>query len=355
VWSVVSRSEVHAVSRASGARLVVVVIVLLAVGPAACGDDSREDTSRPTTTTAPAGSTSPGSDCEDGMFGERRYILCTSTQDERQGLVVALHGRPSPAEELQEGTEIHQIGAEHGLAVVYPQGIDARWGDDTFTSPNRPAGDEDVVFLERLIAELRQDPRIDREPIGMVGFSNGASMALRYAAERPTDVRAVVAVAGQLPLDPAIRPTGRVPLLEVYGTADPIAPFNTGQPQSPGRGPQDPTPTLSTPETVAAFVSMAGGAVSHQGPEEVDADPADGTRVRIERWVDGVGTVAVLLAIVDGGHTWPSARGQFTGGGLGLISKDIDASADAIAFILDPDAVGQKLSSDADLGEVIPR
>jgi polyhydroxybutyrate depolymerase len=330
---------VHAVSRAGGARLTVVVIALLAVGLAACGDDSGEDTSGATTTTAAAGSTSSESTCEDGTFGGRRYILCTSTQAERQGLVVALHGRPSPPEELEQGTELHQIGAEHGLAVVYPQGIDARWGDDTFTSPNRPAGDEDVVFLERLIAELRQDPRIDHEPIGIVGFSNGASMALRYAAERPTDVRAVV-VAGQLPLDPAIRPTGRVPLLEVYGTADPLAPFDTGQPQTPGRGPQDPTPTLSTPETVAAFVSMAGGAVGHEGPEEVDPDPGDGTRLRIERWVDGAGTVAVLLAVVDGGHTWPSARGQFTGGGLGLISKDIDASADAIAFILDPDAVG---------------
>jgi polyhydroxybutyrate depolymerase len=274
------------------------------------------------------------------MLGKRRYILCTSTQEEPQGLVVALHGRPSPPEELQQGTELHRVGAEHGLAVVYPQGMDARWGDDTFTSPSRPAGDEDVVFLDRLIAELRQDPRIDRGPIGVVGFSNGGNMALRYAAERPTDVRAVVAVAGQLPRDPAIRPTGRVPLLEVYGTADPVAPFDTGLPQTPDRGPRGPTPTLSTPETVAAFVSMAEGAVSHEGPAEVDPDPADGTRVRIERWVDAAGTVAVLLAVVDGGHTWPSARGQFTGGGFGPISKDIDASRDAIAFVLDPDAVG---------------
>jgi hypothetical protein len=130
-----------------------------------------------------------------------------------------------------------------------------------------------------------------------------------------------------------------VPLLEVYGTADAVNPFDTGVPETPGRGPRDPTPTLSTPGTLAAFVSTAVGAVDHEGPEETDPDPADGTRIRTERWVDENGTVAVLRAVVDG-QTWPSARGEFSGGGFGAISRDIDASVDAIAFVLDPDAVG---------------
>jgi hypothetical protein len=60
---------------------------------------------------------------------------------------------------------------------------------------------------------------------------------------------------------------------------------------------------------VAAFVSMASGAVTHGGPEEVDPDPDDETRVSTERWVDEEGMVAVLRTVVDGGHTWPSALG----------------------------------------------
>lgn len=347
MWSRVSRSVVPAsTSRTNGCtaggRFAVIAVVLLAVGLTACGDDGGDSAggSGGSATTGPAPSTSLESDCEHGTLGERRYILCTSARQEGQGLVVALHARPSSAEEMQEGTELHRIAAEHGLAVVYPQGVDARWGDDTFTSSDRPAGDEDVVFLDGLIAKLREDTRIDDEPIGVVGFSNGASMALRYAAERPGDVGAVVAVAGQLPRDPAVRPSGRVPLLDVHGTADAITPFDTGVPETPGRGPRDLTPTLSAPDTVAAFLSMAVGAVDHKGPVEVDPDPADGTRIRTERWVDGEGTVAVLRAVIDGGHTWPSARGQFSGGGFGAISQDIDATADAIAFVLDPDAVG---------------
>jgi polyhydroxybutyrate depolymerase len=317
-------------------------VVLLVIGPA-CGDDAGDagaGGSGEAATTAPARSTSVESTCEDGALGERRFILCTSARQEVQGLVVALHARLSSAGEMQQGTELHRVAAEHGLAVAYPQGVDARWGDDTFTSPGRPSGDEDVVFLDGLIAELRDDTRIDDEPVGVIGFSNGASMALRYAAERPAEVTAVVAVAGQLPRDPAIRPSGRVPLLEVYGTADAVNPFDAGVPETPGRGPRDRTPTLSTPDTVAAFVSMAVGAVDYEGPAEADPDPADGTRIRTERWVDGEGTVAVLRAVVDGGHTWPSARGDFSGGGFGAISQDIDATAEAIAFVLDPDAVG---------------
>jgi polyhydroxybutyrate depolymerase len=312
--------------------------VLLAVALAACGDDGTADPGGPTATTG-ADEASPA-DCERGALGERPYILCTSGADEGQGLVIALHGRPSSAEELQQGTELHVLAAEGGLAVVYPQGVDAGWGDDPFSTPSRPAGDEDVVYLDRLVAELRQDPRIGSEPIGILGYSNGAGMALRYAAERPDMVRAVVAVAGQLARDPAVRPSARVPLLVVHGTADPVTPFDNGLADTPDRGPRDPTPTLSTPDTVAAFVSMASGAVTHSGPEEVDPDPDDETRVSTERWVDEEGTVAVLRAVVDGGHTWPSARGKFSGGGFGPISQDIDASADAIAFVIDPDAVG---------------
>jgi hypothetical protein len=54
----------------------------------------------------------------------------------------------------------------------------------------------------------------------------------------------VVSAAGQLPRDPAVAPTGRVPLLEVYGSADPLGPYGTGIPAPIARAPGDPTPPL---------------------------------------------------------------------------------------------------------------
>lgn len=314
--------------------------LLLASLLTSCGGGEGDDASAgrtATTADADATTTTVGTDpsCGDGVFDGRAYILCTPGDGPGDGLVVALHGRGSSAAEMRAATELETSATERGLAVVYPDGLDGGWGDDTLVTPDRPAGDEDVRFLDALIESLRSDPGVDGGPVGVVGFSNGASMALRYATARPDGVRAVVSVAGQLPRDTAIRPAGRVPLLEIYGTADPLRPYHTGIPAPPVREPGSPTPTLSTPETVAAFV----GAADHEGPAATDPDPADGTTLSTERWTDGQGTLAVLHTIVGGGHTWPSAHASFTGGErFGPVSTDLDASAAAVAFVVDPDA-----------------
>lgn len=287
--------------------------------------------------TSTTSSTTPGSaipTCEDTTLVERHVIVCTAEAAAEQGLIVALHGRGSSAEELRAVTELDRYAAEEGFAVAYPDALDGGWGDDTFTTPSRPAGDEDVRFLDDLIAALRSEPGIDGRPVGVVGFSNGGSMAMRYAAERPDDLRAVVAVAGQLPRDPAVRPTRPVPLLAMYGTADPLRSYDAGIPDPPHREPGQPTPTLSTPETVAAFVATAPSS-SPGEPTESDADPADGTRLRTERWADDARTTVVFHTLVDAGHTWPSAHAPQPEA-YGVVSGEIDASAEAIRFIVDP-------------------
>jgi len=293
-------------------------------------------TATTTTTTTEAGAAALAAPtCEDGTFDERAYILCTAGSGDEQPLVLALHGRGSSPEEMQTMTGLDQLAATtEGAAVVYPAGVDQGWGDDTFTTPDRPAGDEDVVFLDGLVAELQADPRIADGPVGVVGFSNGASMALRYGSARPEAVTGIVAVAGQLPRDPAIRPTAPVPLLLVYGTADPVRSYDDGIPDDPARRPGDPTPTLPTIDAITAFVDVApGAAADHTGPEESDPDPADATRLRTEVWTGDDGTPIVLHAIVGGGHTWPGATGPGRPD-FGAVSTDLAASEVGLAFLL---------------------
>lgn len=51
--------------------------------------------------------------------------------------------------------------------------------------------------LDRVVAQLRRDPRLGRLPLGLFGASTGASAALAVAAERQRDVVAVVARSGR--------------------------------------------------------------------------------------------------------------------------------------------------------------
>jgi polyhydroxybutyrate depolymerase len=230
-------------------------------------------------------------------------------------------------------TALDAAAGAAGMTVVFPESLDGGWGDDPFTTPTRPTGGEDVAFLDRLVDELHGDGRIAAGPPALVGFSNGASMALRYAAEHPAGVRAVVSVAGELPRDPAVRPMGPVPLLAVYGSADPVRSATAGIPASPGRRPGDPTPTLPIADTVAAFVASLPDPVADP-PVERDPHPGDGTSVRRQRWTGRDGTPVELHTVVGGGHTWPSARGPVPGGErFGAVSRDLDATALAVAFV----------------------
>lgn len=303
-------------------RLPALLVALAVAIGCGGGSDAGGGEERPAAPAAPT--------CTPGTLDGRTYELCTPggrPVEDAGGLVVALHGRGGSAAEMRSMTALDLPAAAADLAVVYPDGLDGGWGDDTFATPARPGGDEDVRFLDALADDLAPG-----DPVALVGFSNGASMALRYAAERPARVRAVVAVAGQLPRDPAVRPTGRVPLLAVYGDADPVRPFGSGIAEPAARAPGGPTPTLPTPDTVAAFA----GAATHAGPQPSDADPGDGTTVLTERWTDGDGTVAVLRTVVGGGHTWPSSPTPAPAG-FGLVSRDVDASAEAVRFVTEGD------------------
>jgi polyhydroxybutyrate depolymerase len=311
-----------------------IVAALTVLWRGSAGSPATDD---PVPTTAVARAVPPP--CEERVVAGRTTILCRPAGD-GEGLVVVLHARGSSAREMQAVSGLEAVAVPSRLAVVYAAGLDGGWGDDPFTAPDRPAGDEDVVFLDRLIAQVSADAHLPAAPVALVGFSNGAGMALRYAAERPGRVRAVVSVAGQLARHPAVRPSHPVPLLQISGTADPIRSYDGGMPGPPERRPGMPTPTLSTPATVAAFVAPLASP-RHEGPLDADPDPTDGTRLRTERWTGADGTTVVVRTIVGGGHTWPSARAPLAAGErYGVVSRDVDASAEAVPFILAASAPG---------------
>ncbi|MYS78336.1 hypothetical protein GTY88_49145, partial [Streptomyces sp. SID5926] len=159
----------------------------------------------------------------------------------------------------------------------------------------------------------------------VAGFSNGGSMALRMAAERPALLAGAASVSGQFPTgDAAVEPTGPVPVMVVYGADDPVRPL-AGLP-SPPPDPEEPIlPTRSARDSAAAFAA-AGGA----------GEPVTRQEQGYERTVWRLGNEAPggsrrpggtvqLLVVDDAGHTWPGSTVP-PPEGFGPVSRALDAT-----------------------------
>ncbi|MDA0567456.1 prolyl oligopeptidase family serine peptidase [Streptomonospora sp. S1-112] len=247
-------------------------------------------------------------------------------------VVVALHGKGSSPRDMAETTGLTEAAAEEGLGVVYPAGLHGGWGDHREPTALRPDPEADMDFLRALVAELVAEHGADPDRVYLAGQSNGANMALRAAAEEPGLFAAVASVAGQLGAVPEPQePEGGVPLLYVYGTADPLRPY-AGLPDPPAPSPDFPEPpiaSISAPATVEAF-ARAAGAEEGRTRRLPDRDPGDGTRVDLTHWrTDDDGRQVAFYRVAGGGHSWPGGSTRHADV-QGPISQDFSA-ADAIA------------------------
>jgi len=92
-----------------------------------------------------------------------------------------------------------------------------RWNDGS-TRPGDPvhSDPDDVAFLDAVIAHAIAHGQADAHRIYLTGFSNGAAMAFRYAAERPGTLAAVALLAGYC-----------------HVVSNPISPWDTVRQRSP--------------------------------------------------------------------------------------------------------------------------
>jgi polyhydroxybutyrate depolymerase len=111
---------------------------------------------------------------------------------------------------------------------------------------------DDVAYLDAIVEDVAKKAPLDRSRVYALGHSNGAFMAHRWACERPSEVAAIVALAGVPWSDPA-RCTGHdVSVLQVHGDADKVIDFAGGK--SFGNG----EPYPSADSAVAAWAARDG-------------------------------------------------------------------------------------------------
>ncbi|MCE7949207.1 MAG: hypothetical protein DYG88_17445 [Chloroflexi bacterium CFX4] len=86
---------------------------------------------------------------------------------------------------------------------------------------------EALVYLDSLIAGIKQRYTVDDTRLVMLGFSQGASMAYAYMLAEPTRLRGVVSLGGFIPgylTKQIIPPLGNLPVLILHGTEDDVIP-----------------------------------------------------------------------------------------------------------------------------------
>lgn len=238
------------------------------------------------------------------------------------GLVLNLHGAGMTGADQAALTGYNGVADQFGFVVAYPDGIDMSWADGRGASIPDRQGVDDVGFLGALIERLSRDYGIAPGRVFVTGMSAGAFMANRLACDRADLISAIVPVAGTLGSGVPCAPSRPVSVLEIFGTADPVVPYNGGPMVGRG-GPSDIVAAPAMAERWRAINGCPGPLVSAPPTGEVRRMTAAGC---------AGGTEVTLLRIDGGGHTWPAGRMALPAAMVGPTSFAVDATQASAQF-----------------------
>ncbi len=230
---------------------------------------------------------------------------------DRMPLVLVFHGAGGSPELAAHATRFSEQADRWGFLVAYPEGLRpdpdkppdflrnvACWNNGSGFGYAAQAGVDDVGFVARLLDVLLRQQPIDPRRVFATGFSNGAGMACRAAAELSLRIAGVAPVSGHLWIDTP--PRIPRPMLAICGDADPIHPLEGGPVATPWGQLMDLPPAR---ETVRRWAGWCGCQTT---PTLVREDSAAREFVFEPA---GPGAADVRWVIVKGcGHTWPGGR-----------------------------------------------
>jgi len=229
----------------------------------------------------------------------RREYLVHLPESYRSGAAMAVvfmfHGSGGSIESDLKGTGWVREGEQEGFVTVFPNGFPDEngmrvWNDGP---PPRRSDADDVQFTRAMLDDLAKRLRVDRSRVFAVGFSNGAGLTFRLAAELNDRIAAIAPVAGRLWLTD-VTLARATPTLLIIGTADGMLRADSAV------GPDQ--PVMERPgfrRTVARWAGLLGCAVEPRAA----GDPG-----RVKSFSYGTcraGSELRLLLIDGWEHYWP--------------------------------------------------
>jgi len=265
--------------------------------------------------------------------GERLHL--TFTVAAARPTLIFLAGTGGTAVWAAEESRLPAAAAAAGFNLVVPEAQrprpsepakfitnPPRWNDGSPPPTPEMATDvDDVAYLVELIDHLIDNGVADPARVTLSGFSNGAGMAFRFAAERAERLAAVAPVAG-LWWPAAAQPSRPVPTLYTLGRADPLIPLHGGDVHLPW--------SHRLVRRPAAMRSLEAWAAA-LGCDTRSVIESDRDGVQEERFP---GPVEFRALLIDGhGHHWPGGRGGLNPRIGGPISAKLDLNARLFDFL----------------------
>jgi polyhydroxybutyrate depolymerase len=202
-------------------------------------------------------------------------------------LLLALHGAYGSGAGMESYSGFSNLADTDDFIVAYPSAAGHFWNiSGAASQPN------DVAFISALITKLEASLCIDSTRVFTTGVSNGAGMVALLGCDLSTRLAGIATVAGEYDKLPACHLRRPMPLLEIHGTSDQIAPYR-------GRSGQ------ATVDGVPPFV---GAWALRDGCMGLPANAHIATRTVMFRWRKCSGAATVEhIRIIAGRHQWPGA------------------------------------------------
>lgn len=231
-------------------------------------------------------------------------------------LIFNFHGFGQSAADLEGYTGMVTYAMAKGYVVVTPTGFDGRW--NFIQQPT--VGPNDVKFVEDTLNDLVKRGCIDPARVYGVGYGDGGDMAATAACALPGRFAAVATVASStFPQNCETPPPG---LMEIHGTADPVAPYDTV-------GPPRPTPfeTVQS-QPVEQRLEAVAAKLGCTGPP---AERGTFRALRVASWSCPAGHDVGVTRVDGGGHTWLGAETDLPD--LGPTVRDAWATEIIVQFL----------------------
>ena len=242
-------------------------------------------------------------------------------------LVVLLHGYTSNGATQAGYFGLLTEADKAGFLLAYPDGTRDRLGNRFWNATDAccdffHSGVDDVAYLDAVIAEISARYPVDPARVYVVGHSNGAFMAHRYACDRASRVAAIVTLAGMTWKDQSHCPAGSpVSVLHVHGRNDMTIDYQGGA-----------TPEGAYPGAVETVDDWAGkdgctGALAVTG-RKLDLDRSiPGDETDEAAWSGCPSGVSVTLWTIEGGGHVPAFNGNWAPALWGFLAAHPKAAA----------------------------